>query len=173
MRVALRGVAVALAVAAAAPIVIGANSTPASARSEIRLELGDLLFGDERYWEAIVAFERAKEGAKPGQLVRATRGLLRSLLQVAEFARAYQEAELLAEVADPGDSASRTLYADALWASGLFAEAEAAYRDVLAIDPGAGGARHGLARGLAARGRLEESLSEVHAAIAATTAPEA
>ena len=68
-----------------APIVIDANSTPASARSEIRLELGDLLFGDERYWEAIVAYERAKEGAKPGQLVRAARGLLRSLLQVAEF----------------------------------------------------------------------------------------
>ena len=135
MRVGLRGVAVALAVAAAAPIVIDANSTPASARSEIRLELGDLLFGDERYWEAIVAYERAKEGAKPAQLVRAARGLLRSLLQVAEFARAYQEAEILAEVADPADSASRTLYADALWASGLFAEAEAAYRDALAIDP--------------------------------------
>ena len=145
MRAGLRGVVIALAAAAAAPIVIDANSTPASARSEIRLELGDLLFGDERYWEAIVAYERAKEGAKSGQLVRATRGLLRSLLQVAEFARAYQEAELLADAADPEDAESRTLYADALWASGLFAEAEAAYRDVLAIDP-----RHVPARGLEA-----------------------
>ncbi|MCE2513523.1 MAG: aspartyl protease family protein [Acidobacteria bacterium] len=167
MRVGLRGVAVALAVAAAAPIVIDANSTPASARSEIRLELGDLLFGDERYWEAIVAYERAKEGAKPGQLVRAARGLLRSLLQVAEFARAYQEAEILAEVADPADSASRTLYADALWASGLFAEAEAAYRDALAINPQAGGARHGLARG------APPPRPRAGAAIAASSAPEA
>ena len=173
MRAGLRGVVIALAAAAAVPIVIDANSTPASARSEIRLELGDLLFGDERYWEAIVAYERAKEGAKSGQLVRATRGLLRSLLQVAEFARAYQEAEILADATDPEDAESRTLYADALWASGLFAEAEAAYRDVLAIDPRHGGARHGLARGLAARGRLEESLSEIQAAIATSDTPEA
>ncbi|MCY3843450.1 MAG: aspartyl protease family protein [Acidobacteria bacterium] len=173
MRVGLRGVVIALAVAAAAPIVIDANSTPASARSEIRLELGDLLFGDERYWEAIVAFERAKEGARSDQVARASRGLLRSLLQVAEFARARQEAEVLAGVADPADAASRTLYADALWASGLFAEAEAAYRDALAIDPEAGGARHGLARGLAARGRLEEGLAEAQAAVAAADTPEA
>ena len=173
MRVGLRGGVIALAVAAAAPIVIDANSTPDSARSEIRLELGDLLFGDERYWEAIVAFERAKEGARSDQLARASRGLLRSLLQVAEFARARQEAEVLAEFADPADAASRTLYADALWASGLFAEAEAAYRDALAIDPEAGGARHGLARGLAARGRLEEGLAEAQAAIAAADTPEA
>ena len=172
MRVGLRGVVLALAAAAAAPIVIDANSTPSSARSEIRLQLGDLLFGDERYWEAVVAYERAKEGAKPVQLVRATRGLLRSLLQVAEFARAHQEAEILTEIADPDDSASRGLYADALWASGLFAEAEAVYRDVLALDPQDGSARHGLARGLAARGRLEEGLAEAQAAIAASEAPE-
>ena len=173
MRVGLRGVVVALAVVAAGSIVIDANSTPESARSEIRLELADLLYGDERYWESIVAYERAKEGARPVQLVRATRGLLRSLLQVAEFARAYQEAEILAEIAAPEDAASRVLYADALWASGLFAEAEATYRDILAIEPGHGGARHGLARGLAARGRLEDGLAEAQAAIAAFDSPEA
>lgn len=165
MRIDVRGVLVALAVAAAVPLVIDANSTPATARSEIRLQLADLLFGDERYWEAISAYDRAKEGATAPQLLRASTGLLRSLLFVAEFSRAYEEAQFLDDLG-PTDTASRVLYADALWASGLFSEAEAIYRDVLAVEPGHAGARHGVARSLAARGRPEQGLTEAHAAIA-------
>ena len=160
----VRGILLILAVAAATPIVIGAQSTP-SASSEVRLQLADLLFDDERYWEALTAYEGAKDGAKPEQLVRATGGLLRSLLQVAEFSRAYQEAQFLDSL-DATSPYYRSLYAQALWAFGLFLEAERVYDDVLAVEPGNTAARHGLGRSLAARGRLEESVTELEAAIA-------
>ena len=154
-----------LALAAGTPIVIGAASTPDSARVETRIQLGDLLYGDQRYWESITAYERAKVGARPDQLVRAAAGLLRSLLHVAEFTRAQEEAEFLDSLGLTVPE-HRALYADALWAFGLFPEAEAVFLDVLADAPGTAGARHGLGRGLAAQGRLEDALVEVEAAIA-------
>lgn len=169
MRVGILGakaVLLLLAVAVATPIVIDAESILASARSEIRLELADLLVGDARYWESLTAYERAKEGAKPEQLVRASAGLVRSLLQVGEFARAQQEAEFLNGLG-VNDPYYRALYADALWAFGLFQEAEQVYSDILAVAPGNAGARHGLGRSLAAQGRLHASVFELQAAIAA------
>ena len=117
----IRGICLILAFLVA-PVVIVAGSTPAIARSEIRLQLADLLFADERYWEALTTYESAKEGAKPEQLLRASGGLLRSLLQVAEFSRAYLEAEFLNSLGSDS-SDLRSLYAEALWAFGLFAEA--------------------------------------------------
>ena len=164
MRVGYRRTFAALALCVAAPIIIGAESTTDSARSEVRLQLADLLYGDQRYWEALSAYENAKQGARPDQLLRATSGLLKSLLHIAEFGRAQQEADLLYSL-NPADSESRALYADALWAFGLFNEAEQVYHEVLADDPGSPMARHGLGRSLAARGRLEEGLVELQAAL--------
>ena len=46
------------------------------------------------------------------------------------------------------------LYGDALWASGLFEEAEARYRDALSVAPDLARGHHGMARALAARSRL-------------------
>ena len=160
MRIGVRGLLAMLAVAAAVSIVIDADSTPASARSEIQLQLGDLLFADERYWEAIPAYDRAKRGAKPEQVLRASSGLLRSLLQVAEFTRAYQEALFLQDL-QPTDPEIRALYADGFWASGLFEEAEEVYRDIVAEHPGSPRGRHGLGRSLAARNDLEAALVEI------------
>ncbi len=165
MRIGYRRTFVVLAFCVAAPILIGAESTTDSARSEVRLQLGDLLYGDQRYWEALSAYENAKQGARPDQLLRASGGLLKSLLHIAEFSRAQQEADFLYSL-DPVDSEYRALYADALWAFGLFNEAEQVYREVLAADPGSAMARHGLGRSLAARGRLEEGLVELQAALA-------
>lgn len=155
-----------LALTAVLPVAIDAVSTPDSARSAIQIELADLLFDDERYWEAIVAYERAKTGATPAQLVRSSAGLLRSLISVAEFNRAHQEAIFLGELGSP-DPEVRSLRADAFWAAGLFDEAERMYRDVLAEHPAGAAARHGLARSLAARNRLDDALIEVQAAIGA------
>ena len=64
MRVGLRTLVAATIFAAALPIITGADSTTATARSEIRLQLGDLLLGDGRYWEAIRAYEGAKRGGQ-------------------------------------------------------------------------------------------------------------
>ena len=154
-----------------APIVIIAESTPASARSEIRLQLADLLFADERYWEALTTYENAKDGAKPEQLLRASGGLLRSLLQVAEFSRAYREAEFLNSL-DSNNSELRSLYAEALWAFGLFAEAEQVYNEILAVDPANTSARHGMGRSLAARGQMDEGVTQLQAAISGEERPE-
>jgi len=165
MRLCCRRTFVALAFCIAAPIIIGAESTTDSARSEVRLQLAELLYGDQRYWEALSAYENAKQGARPDQLLRASSGLLKSLLHIAEFTRAQQEADFLYSL-DPVDSDYRALYADALWAFGLFTEAEQVYLDVLSTDPDNAMARHGLGRSLAARGRLEDGVVELQAALA-------
>ena len=160
-----------LLLAAGVSVVAGSESTPDSARSELQLELGDLLLGDERYWEAMAAYERAKPGARPEQLLRAAVGLLRSTISVAEFTRAFQEAVFLDDL-QPADPDIRTLQADAFWAAGLFDEAEGMYRDILSAHPSSASARHGLARSLTASNRPAEALVEVQAAIAAGSRPE-
>ena len=64
MRISILGTLAILALIGGVSAVVGANSTPDSARSELQLELGDLLFSDERYWEAIVAYDLAKAAYK-------------------------------------------------------------------------------------------------------------
>ena len=167
MRLAARALVFVLAVAIALPIVIDAQSTPTTARSETRVQLGDLLLGDHRYWEAIRVYTQAKAGATREQLVRASTGLLEALMQVAEFTRAQQEADFLRGVA-PLDSEVLALSGDAQWAAGLFDEAEQIYRDVLALDPESGRARHGLAKSLATRNQYDEALDWAEAALEVT-----
>ena len=165
MRITARSVLIVIALAAGLSVVATANSTPDSARSELQLELGDLLLADERYWEAMVAYDNAKAGAKPEQLLRASTGMLRALIPVAEFNRAYREAVFLGELGST-DPDVRALQADAFWAAGLFEEAEQLYADILAVNPASAAARHGLAKSLAARGRLDEALVEAQAVLA-------
>ena len=167
MRLTARTLVFVSAVGIALPVVIDAQSTPTTARSEIRVQLGDLLSGDHRLWEAIRVYDQAKEGATHEQLVRASTGLLKVLLQVAEFTRALREAEYLRGLA-PQDQAALAITGDAQWAAGLFDEAEQIYRDVLALDPGSGRARHGLARSFATRNQYDEALDWAEAALAAS-----
>ena len=167
MRIRLRSLVAAAAVAATIPIVIGADSTLATARSEVQLQLGDLLFGDERYYDAAFAYGRAKQGASDRQLVRALTGEIRAFLLVAEFLAVHHEATSLRALA-PRNPAVLTLYGDATWAAGLLQEAEPAYKDALALNPDEARARHGLARSLAARGRLADAMTELQAALALT-----
>ena len=164
MTLAARSLVFVFAVAMALPIVIDAQSTPATARSETRLQLGDLLRGDQRPWEAIRVYTRAKEGATQEQLVRASTGLLDVLMQVAEFTRALREAEILRALA-PENAEAVALSADAQWAAGLFDEAEQIYRDVLVLDPESGRARHGLAKCLATKLQYDEALDWVQSAL--------
>ena len=155
------------AVLAALSVVLGAQPTPSASRVEARIQLGGLLLDDLRYWEAVRAFEEAQEGATGEQRVRASAGMLRALLPVAEFTRAQIEAQALLELA-PGDPDVVALVGDALWGGGLFDEAEQLYRDALAIEPESGAARHGVAKSLTTRQRYEEALDWVMAALDAT-----
>ena len=159
MRIRLRSLVAAAAVAATIPIVTGADSTLATARSEVQLQLGDVLFGDERYFEAAFAYIRAKQGASDRQLVRALMGEIRAFLRVAEFSAVYYEAASLRALA-PRDPVALALYGDAVWAAGLLQEAEPAYKDALALNPDEARARHGLARSLAAQSRLADAMTE-------------
>jgi tetratricopeptide (TPR) repeat protein len=147
-------------------LVIGVSPLVADSTdsAELQIQIGNLLFGDARYVEALDAYERAlRAGAQP-TLARARMGVIRTALRIAEFVRARTEAvELLkARARDPEAVA---LYGDALWANGLFLEAEDTFRDALALDPDYGRARHGLSRSLAARNRLDEALVQAQAAL--------
>ena len=165
MPIRVRRFAPCLALALALSVVVGAQPSPSPARAELQLELADLLFGDQRYREASLAYARAKEGARPEQLKRASSGMLRSLMYIADFASTYQEVLYLQSLGLDEDEADlRTLAGDGLWAYGMFEEAETIYQDVLATSPSNARARHGLARSLAARSQYDRALLEIQAA---------
>ena len=165
MSMRVRRFAPCLALALALSVVVGAQPTPSPARAELQLELADLLFDDQRYREASLAYARAKEVARPEQLKRASSGLLRSLMYIAEFNSTYQEVLYLQSLGLDEDEADlRTLAGDGLWAYGMFQEAETIYQDVLATSPENARARHGLARSLAARSQHDQALIEIQAA---------
>jgi len=156
-------VAVAL-VAAAASLVIRADATPSSQASEIQLQLGDLLSGEGRFLEALDAYRNALKSAPPDEVRRPRVGVIMAALRVAEFDIARQEAETLNR-ADPTNPQSMALYADALWSSGLFQEAEVLYERALAASPNLARGHHGKAKALAARSLLDEAMSEAQVAL--------
>ena len=170
MPVAVRGFIPALALLVALSVMVDAATTPTSARSELQLQLADLLVRDDRFWESLPVYDRAKEGATPDQLERASAGLLRSLIFVAEFEAAYAEARIL-EGLSPQDPELRALYAEGFWASGLFDEAEEVFRDVLSESPSSPGGHYGMAKSLSSRSHYEEALTEIQAALAADPEP--
>src|SRR5450759_3250407 len=149
MRRGVRAVVTLVAVAAAT-FAIHAE-VPSSHAIDIQLQLGRLLFEDGRYGESLEAYQKALKVADSGRAREARVGVIRSALRVAEFDLARREADTLFK-ASPRDSEALSLYADSRWASGLFEEAEARYRDVLAMAPVQARAHHGVARSLMARG---------------------
>jgi tetratricopeptide (TPR) repeat protein len=98
-------------------------------------------------------------------LLRGARaGVVQAALRVAEFDTARNEGEALAKAA-PRDADAISLYGDALWASGLFEEAELRYRDALALTPGLPRGLHGIARSLLARSQLDGAMNQAQAAL--------
>ncbi len=162
MRRGVRAV-VTLAAVAAATFAIHAE-VPSSHAIDIQLQLGRLLFEDGRYGESLEAYQKALKVADSGCAREARVGVIRSALRVAEFDLARREADTLFKTS-PRDADALSLYADSRWASGLFEEAEARYRDALAIDPAQSRGRHGVARSLMARGQLDRALDEAQTAL--------
>jgi tetratricopeptide (TPR) repeat protein/predicted aspartyl protease len=149
-------------VIAAASLVIRADVQ--SQASEIQLRLGDLLYSEGRYLDSLEAYKNALKSAPLDATKRPRVGLIASALRVAEFDLARKEAEKLHET-DPLSPDSIALYGDALWSAGLFQEAEAQYRDVLAAEPQSARGHHGMAKALTARGHMEEGMNEAQAAL--------
>jgi len=149
------------AMVAAASFVTFADVTPQSQAGEIERRLGDQFFADGRYADALDAYRRALQASAPAD-PRATRaGMVQAALRIAEFATARTEALALL-TASPADPMAMTLYADALWASGLFEEAETRYQDALNLQPELPRGLHGMARSLAARSKLSDALDSAH-----------
>lgn len=115
-------------------------------------------FESARYSEALSAYDLVLRGDDAVLATRARKGKVRAALRIAEFDLARAEAETL-NVGEP-DTEARTLLGDALWANGLFDEADTVYEEALAQTPGSSRARFGLARSLATRSRLDEALDE-------------
>jgi Flp pilus assembly protein TadD/predicted aspartyl protease len=157
-------VAAASAVVVAACFVPTADSTPPSQASEIQLQLGDLLFSEGRFGDSLDAYRNALKTIAPDATRRPRVGVIASALRVAEFELARQEAEKLFQ-SDPKSPESMALYGDALWASGLFQDAESKYKDALAAAPELARGHHGMARSLAARTRLDDAMGEAQAAL--------
>ena len=165
---AIRGFVLSLAaVAAVSTLGLRAADQVAQEDPAAQLQLATEHFEAARYREALDAYDGAMRGTDAALATRARKGKVRAALRIAEFDLARAEAETLSSEA-PADAEAQTLLGDALWANGLFDEADASYRGAIAGAPGSSRARFGLARSLATRSRLDEALQE-----ALTTAAEA
>ena len=162
MKTVLRVVMVTLAATAGLNLVL--ESRTPSRDAELQFQLANLLFNDTRYQEALEAYRRATLSDDPTVAVRARMGLVRTALRVAEFDEAHRESSLLRQAA-PRNPEALAVHADALWAAGLFDEAEQEFREALAIEPELSRGRHGLARALASRRHLDDALDEAQAAL--------
>ena len=131
-----------------------------------QFELATDFYESARYWDALGAYDLALEGDDAALGTRARKGKVRAALRVAEFDLARAEAETL-NAGEMPDAEARTLLGDALWANGLFDEADAAYELALEETPGSSRARFGRARSLVSRSRLDEALEEALATRAA------
>jgi tetratricopeptide (TPR) repeat protein len=145
-------------------LLIHADGQVASQSPEIQIRLGQLFFDQGQYPESLEAYRNALVAEDAATLRQARSGVVLSALRVAKFDLARSQAETLAKTA-PRDPSALALYGDALWAAGLFEDAEAKYRDALAIAPELARGRHGFAHALLARTRLDESMDEAQAAL--------
>jgi tetratricopeptide (TPR) repeat protein len=135
-----------------------------SQSADIQIHLAQQFFVDGRYQDALHAFQAALAVATPDQRRAVRAGIIQSALRVAEFEIAHVQADLLVNEA-PRDPSALALDGDALWAAGLFDEAEARYEQALALAPDLARGRHGIARALAARNKLDDAMSEAQAAL--------
>jgi tetratricopeptide (TPR) repeat protein len=159
----LRAVAVA-AMVVASSLVICADTAPPSLAAEVQLQLGDLLYSEGRFLDSLEAYRNALKGIAPDAVRRPRIGVIASALRVAEFDLARDEAERLF-ASEPANPEALALYGDALWASGLFQEAESKFLDALAAAPDLARGHHGMAKSLAARARLDQAMDEAQVAL--------
>jgi len=147
--------------------VLHAARGPADvAAAAIQLQLADALFGQGEYRGALGVYRHIVGVDEPDLRARARSGTVRAALRLGEFNLAATHAVALRD-ASPEDPATLALYGDSLWALGLFAEAEEAYRTSLALGPAYPRARHGVAKALATRNQLGPALEEARTALAA------
>jgi tetratricopeptide (TPR) repeat protein len=157
-------VVVASAIIVAASLMIHADSQVPSQSADIQLRLAHVLFDQGQYPEALDAYRNAVSSEDSRVVRQARTGMIQAALRVAEFVFARTEANALVKMA-PRDPDVLALYADSLWASGLFEQAEDQYREALSLAPELARGRHGMARALLARSKLDEAMNQAQAAL--------
>ena len=148
----------------AVALVVAAEAFSPADTPDIQLQLGRLLYAEGRYSEARTAFQSAADSPETRVRVPARIGLVQSFLRIGDFLKARTEAATLREEGD-GDARALAVYGDAMWASGLFGDAEQAYRQSLALVPDEPRGHNGVARILMARGRFDEALGHSRQAV--------
>ena len=156
----LRAIAIPAMIAA---LSIATHAVQLSHSAEIQLQIGNEFFAEGRYQDALDAYKRALLVAEPADIRAVRAGVIQAALRVAEFDLARGQAEALVKAA-PRDPDAISLDGDALWASGLFQEAETRYGEALALARDLPRGHHGMARSLAAQTKLAAALEEAQRA---------
>jgi predicted aspartyl protease len=151
-----------------AALIAGPQARTATDDAELQLQLAGLLLEETRFAEALEAYRHALQTKDTDLALRGRIGFVRTALRIGLFQDAQREAAFLRTMA-PASPEALSAYADAVWSAGQFDEAEEAWEKALALSPEAARARHGLARSLASRSRLDAALIEAQAAL--KTAP--
>jgi Flp pilus assembly protein TadD/predicted aspartyl protease len=142
---------------AAVGLVVAVEAFTPTDTPEIQLQLGNLLYADGRFSEALTAYEHAVGSTEPRVREAARIGLIQAALRTGSFQQAREAADVLRDER-PTDAFALTVYGDAMWSAGLFEEAERGYGEALAIQPELARGHNGTARVLSARGRYDEAL---------------
>src|SRR5437867_7552048 len=108
---------VASAILVVAALIVRAEGI--SQAADVQLQLGDLLFAEGRFQDALEAYRKAAAEAAPDLLSRARSGVVMSALRVAGFEEARDVAEKLM-AASPRNPETVALYGDTLWSMGMF-----------------------------------------------------
>jgi tetratricopeptide (TPR) repeat protein len=160
----LQAGAVVLAAALAIVPMSGRGIDDQSGAADVQLQLGDLLYAEGRFQDALQAYQRADTVAPRGLRLRVRMGIVRCAQRVGDFDLSYEQAMQLPGLA-PASAEAMALYGDSLWAAGLFDESERAFAHALALDARDPRAHFGAARAAASRSRLDLAVEEARAAV--------
>jgi Flp pilus assembly protein TadD/predicted aspartyl protease len=159
-----RGASALFTALAVVAVAIGLAAFSPAPDPDVQLQMGRFLYSQGLYSDALAAYQAALKSEDPATQTAARKGVVQSALRVASFALARNEALTLRQ-GHPGDSEALSLFGDAMWASGLFDDAEASYRDALALAPKDARALNGLAKVHSARGQQPQAMEHGMAAI--------
>lgn len=153
-----------MTILAALALLAGVHASTPTDTPDIQLQLGRLLYAEGRYSEALTAFQHALGSEEARVRVPARTGVVQASLRTGAFGTARDEGFRLREER-PDDPQLLAIVGDAMWSSGLFEEAAAAYQKALDLKSGEARAHNGLARVLSARGRNQDALEHANTAV--------
>src|SRR5262245_30239184 len=102
-------------------------------QADALLRDGDAQMSRLQYEDALASYRAAQTSTDGGMRVRAGAGAMHALLKMGQFAEAERQGSDVA-ARDPKLAGAVAVHGDALWAAGMFTEAEERYDAALKID---------------------------------------